>query len=160
MRIFLASLGGALFAAAGAMAQTLDPECTIGTADMGSPEACSPVVGCLERSGTYFTGRAIGWDEGTFAARSSSGAICTGEWVTRNAMGLGEAIFTCDDGTSGIAFFTYQDSYTGTATGQGMTDDLQRIRIWSGHNIKQFLRNQTGEVDPQLMCGDEVIPIS
>jgi hypothetical protein len=80
--------------------------------------------------------------------------------MSRNALGLGQATFSCDDGTTGTAFFTYQDSLTGTATGHGLTDRLGWVRVWSGHNIRQFVMNETGVVDPLLMCGDLAIPIS
>lgn len=142
-----------------AAAQSVDPGCGIGAPDIGSADACAPVVACFEETGVYFTGRAIGWDSGTLAGTTSAGATCTGDWVSRNSLGLGQAAFDCDDGTSGTAFFTYQDSLTGTATGHGLTNRFGRIRVWSGRNIVQFLRNETGEVDPELMCGERPIPI-
>jgi hypothetical protein len=158
-KLWLTTLACALIASAAA-AQEMDPSCEIGTAEIGDRDACSPVVACFESYGVHFTGRAIGWNEGTLAGKTSAGAVCTGNWMSRNALGLGQAIFACDDGTTGTAFFTYQDSLTGTATGHGLTDRLGRIRVWSGHNIRQFVINDTGTVDPLLMCGDLAIPIS
>lgn len=153
----MAGLGGSLPAVA---ADRVDPSCAIGAAQVGDPSACAPVVACFESTGIHFTGRAIGWDRGTLAGVTSAGALCTGDWVSRNALGVGQATFACDDGTSGTAFFTYQDSLTGTATGHGLATPLGRLRVWSGHNIRQFLVADTGEIDPQLMCGDTPIPIS
>jgi hypothetical protein len=146
--------------AGSAWAQEVDPSCEIGAAEIGDRDACSPIVACFESYGVYFTGRAIGWNEGTLAGKTSDGAVCTGNWMSRNALGLGQATFACDDGTMGTAFFTYQDSLTGTATGHGLTDRLGRVRVWSGHNIRQFVINETGAIDPLLMCGDHAIPIS
>jgi hypothetical protein len=143
-----------------AAADPVDMDCAIGTSEIGDPSACSPVVACFEATGVYLTGRAIGWDRGTLAGTTSAGATCTGDWVSRNALGVGQATFTCDDGMSGTAFFTYQDSLTGTATGHGLASPLGRSRVWSGHNIRQFLIAETGRVDPQPLCGDVPIPIS
>ena len=154
--VVLASLCAALPAAA----QTLDRSCGIDAPEIGDPLACSPVVACFEATGVYFIGRAIGWDRGTLAGTTSAGATCTGDWVSRNRLGVGQAGFACDDGTSGTVFFTYQDSLTGTATGQGLAAPLGRLRDWSGRNIRQILIAETGEIDPQLMCGDVPIPIS
>lgn len=145
---------------AAAIAQAIDPDCAVTDDKIGDPGACASFLGCFESSGTWFTGKAYGWNEGTLAATSSSGAICTGRWVSRNALGVGQAEFECDDGQSGTAFFTYQDGPTGTATGQGLSSDLGRIKVWSGNNIKAFLKAETGAVNPRLMCGDTEIPIS
>jgi hypothetical protein len=152
----LSLLGAALPAAA----QTLDRSCEIDAPEIGDPSACSPVVACFEATGVYFIGRAIGWNRGTLAGTTSAGATCTGDWTSQNMLGVGQATFACDDGSSGVAFFTYQDSLTGAATGHGLSDTLGRLRIWSGRNIRQFLIAETGEIDPQLMCGDVPIPIS
>lgn len=138
----------------------VDIACAIGATEVGDPSACSPVIACFEATGVHFIGRAIGWDRGTLAGTTSAGATCTGAWVSRNMLGVGQATFACDDGTSGTAFFTYQDSLTGTATGHGLSTPLGRLRVWSGHNIRQFLIAGTGEVDPQLICGEVAIPVS
>ncbi len=158
--IMLSALVGFCAPAAAVAADPVDMSCDIGPAQVGDPAACSPVVACFEATGIHFTGRAIGWDRGTLAGTTSAGAICTGDWVSRNALGMGQATFACDDGTSGTALFTYQDSLTGTATGHGLSTPFGRLRVWSGHNIRQFLIAETGEVDPRLMCGETPIPIS
>ena len=154
-------IGLCIFAFPSALtAQTIDPDCTVTDDKIGEPTACSPFLGCFESTETWFTGKAYGWNEGTLAATTSSGAICTGKWVSRNALGVGQAEFECDDGQSGTAFFTYQDNETGTATGQGLSADLGKVRVWSGNNIQAFLKSQNGAVDQRLMCGDAEIPIS
>jgi hypothetical protein len=152
--------GGLLGAWPAPAADTVDMACAIGVTEIGDPSACSPVIACFEATGVYFVGRAIGWNRGTLAGTTSAGATCTGEWVSRNMLGVGQASFACDDGTSGTAFFTYQDSLTGTATGHGLSTPMGRLWVWSGNNIRQFLIDQTGEVDPQLFCGDVPIPMS
>ncbi|MFN3935978.1 MAG: hypothetical protein ACK4KW_00230 [Gemmobacter sp.] len=126
----------------------------------GSSDYCTPVVACIEDTGVHFTGRAVGWGSGTLAGQLSSGAICSGTWVSRNRLGLGQADLDCDDGQSGTVIFTYQDGATGTATGRGLTKGGQAVRGWSGRNIRAFLRAETGEVDPRLMCGEVEIPLS
>ncbi len=126
----------------------------------GSEENCTPIVGCLGEAGDYFVGRAIGWDTGTFEGVSRSQLTCFGDWTASNAFGLGQANIHCDDGMTGIAYFIYQDGVTGTTKGQGLLDDGRRLRMWSGHNIQQFIQNQSGDLDARLMCGDLPVPIS
>lgn len=142
-----------------AHATSLDASC-MSSDEIGDPNACSPVVGCIAARDEWFVGQAVGWDEGTLAATTSKGTICTGEWVSRNLAGLGQATFSCDDGTQGSVFFTYQDNVTGTAKGHGLTSDFRRVEFWSGLNIRDFIARETGEVDPTLMCGDAEVPIS
>ncbi|MCV3270121.1 hypothetical protein [Roseobacter sinensis] len=128
--------------------------------DIGTPENCVPLIACIGGEGNYFTGRAMGWNEGTFAGDTQAGPSCSGAWTSQNSLGLGQAVFECDNGTSGVAFFTYQDSLTGTATGQGLMSDGSRLRVWSGRNIRQFIANKSGDVDAALTCGEVVVPIS
>ncbi len=135
----------------------VDPDCHM---RFGHPDSCSPLVACLGGTGIYFTGRAIGWDTGTFAGDTNGGFSCVGQWQARTALGVGRAAFNCDNGRHGIAFFTSQDNATGTASGFGALDDGSPLRVWSGHNIRQFLINKTGDVDTRLKCGDMDIPVS
>ena len=126
---------------------------------IGSQENCVPIVGCLGDKGDHFVGRAIGWNTGTFEGVSRSNLTCFGEWTTSNALGFGQANIVCDGDLNGVAYFTYQDEVTGTATGQGVLSDGRPLRMWSGHNIQQFIQNQTGDVDARLMCGEIPVPI-
>lgn len=126
----------------------------------GTGANCVPFVGCLGENGSFFTGRAIGWDKGTLAVRSSTGAFCSGDWVARNFLGVGQANISCDDGTHGIAYFTYQDPETGTATGHGLMSNGAKLTVWSGQNIRQFLADTSGTVNDNLICGEVVVPIS
>lgn len=128
--------------------------------DMGTGANCVPMVGCVGEEGGYFTGRAIGWSEGTLAVQSSAGAFCSGEWVARNALGVGQAKFVCDDGATGVVFFTYQHPETGTAVGLGTMSDGAKVQVWSGNNIRQFLADQSGDLNSDLTCGDVLVPIS
>jgi len=126
----------------------------------GAPDSCTPLVACLEKTGVYFMGRAVGFNSGTLAGELSNGAFCTGEWVSRNLLGTGQADFTCDDGQWGRAYFTYLHMPTGTATGRGLTAQGHSVRVWAGHEIRAFLREETGEPDPKLFCDTQEIPIS
>lgn len=125
-----------------------------------SQENCTPLVACFGTSGLYFTGRAIGWNDGTFAGDTNAGFACIGQWMARNALGLGQAVFECDNGRHGVVYFTYRDNQTGTATGGGFLDDARAVRMWSGHNIHQFIINDSGDINARLMCGDTEVPIS
>jgi hypothetical protein len=119
----------------------------------GDMSSCSPIVACMPADGVYFNGRALGWDRGALAGTTNTGVSCTGQWVSRNMFGLGQADFTCDDGLSGQVIFYYQDGEFGTTTGSGLTNALSRIRSWSGSNIEAFL-TENGQLDGTLMCGE------
>ncbi|GFE49252.1 hypothetical protein So717_10050 [Roseobacter cerasinus] len=128
--------------------------------DIGAPGNCVPMVGCVGREGDYFTGRAIGWNKGTLDGQTRSGAMCSGGWEINEFTGQGHAAFECDNGTAGVATMTYQDMQTGTATGRGYTTDGDLLEIWSGHNIRRFLKDRDGSVEGNLTCGDVVVPVS
>lgn len=125
----------------------------------GNRASCAPIVACVGEN-LWFSGRATGWNSGTLVGFLSDGSTCSGNWMSKNFFGLGQADVTCSNGLSARVFFTYQDGVTGTTTGTGLTTDMRRIRAWSGHNIRQFLRNDTGQIEPHLMCGNAEIPIS
>ena len=141
----------------GAVAQPkLDPTCQIFP---GSQDSCAPIVGCLGGTGEYFTGRAIGWGAGIFAIDTSEQLSCHGTWTSQGTLGFGQAEFTCDDGRTGTALYTAQDSATGTGTGFGKLNDGTSMRVWTGHNIAQFMINQSGDVDTGLECHGVPVPI-
>lgn len=121
---------------------------------------CNRVVACIGTQGRWFNGRAFGRGDGTFSGTISDGTTCTGTWMSRNSFGLGQAQVTCDDGMTGTVLYTYQDSFTGTAIGQGLTSDGQSIRIWSGNNVLAYLRGDTGNRVAMLPCDAGAIPIS
>lgn len=127
----------------------LDRTCTLKS---GSAENCVPVVGCLGGTGVYFTGRAFGWGSGGIAIETSHQLTCHGTWTSRGPMGFGQAEFACDDGRTGAGLYTSQDGATGTATGFGKLSDGKHLRVWSGHNIDQFMTNQNGDVNTGLEC--------
>ena len=54
-------------------------------------------------------------------------------------------------GARGV-FYTYQDEYTGTAAGQGAMHSGEKIKIWSGTNVLEYLRGDTGERIAYLPC--------
>ena len=68
--------------------------------------------------------------------------------MSRNAFGLGQADVMCEDGRKGRVFYTYQDEYTGTAVGQGAMHSGERIKIWSGTNVLEYLRGTRANVLP------------
>ncbi|MGR3761005.1 hypothetical protein ACUXV3_12865 [Roseobacteraceae bacterium NS-SX3] len=121
---------------------------------------CSPLVACLGGTGIYFTGRAVGWNEGTFAGATSANYVCTGRWQTNGFLGLGEAVFECSNGTTGMAYFTSRDPATGTASGLGRLSNGLTVQMWSGKNVQQFLLNKFGEVDQTKLCRDLNAPTS
>ncbi len=131
--------------------------CTIKT---GKKSSCAPIIGCIPATGVFFSGRALGWNKGILAGTTSDGAVCTGDWVSRNALGLGASNIFCDNGVNAKVFFFYQDSLTGTATGHGITNSGNKIQVWAGQNIKAYISKETGQVDPKLLCGTTEIPIS
>ena len=125
----------------------------------GHMDSCARIVACVSPPTMVFVGRGFGWNHGTITG-DLDGVPCTGRWVSRNFLGLGQAEMRCGNGLTGTVLFTYQDSLTGTATGRGMTNRGQMIRVWSGNNIRAFLSRETGRPDARLMCGEREIPIS
>ena len=53
---------------------------------------------------------------------------------------------------------TSQDPTTATSIGEGLTSDGRRVTVWTGANVLQFLRGDSGE--PELPCTPSPIPIS
>ena len=123
----------------------------------GRRDSCSPVVACLEPTGVWFSGRATGWNLGEVSGVLSSGARCGGTWTGRNLIGLGQADISCDDGRRVVVFFTYLDSLTGTALGQGLSNRAERVRSWSGHAIPDHVDPARGRGP---ICEGAEIPIS
>ncbi|SOC09901.1 hypothetical protein SAMN05877809_10527 [Rhodobacter sp. JA431] len=121
-------------------------------------ESCSRVLACVGESGLWFAGRAIGRGTGVLRGALSNGVTCGGTWTESNWFGAGQADVTCSNGETGRVYFTYQDRWTGTATGNGSMSGGNRIEIWSGNRVPEFLQNTTGQ--PALPCGEAAIPIS
>ena len=72
--------------------------------------------------------------------------------MSRKAFGLGQADVICEYGRKGRVFYTYQDEYTGKAVGQGAMHSGEKIKIWSGTNVLEYLRGDTGERIAYLPC--------
>ena len=152
-RFYLAALTGAtvFFAgAANAQEMTLDPACTL---KPGSPESCVHVIACIGTE-TLFVGGSIGWNTGRIEGRLATGAACVGDWDNST----GQARFACEDGTVGQVQYLHQDGPTGTATGLGRTEDGRTVEAWSGQNVLDYIRRETGEVI--LECGPATIPLA
>ena len=106
---------------------------------------CVRVVACIGNEGAWFNGRAFGRGEGTFSGMTSTDLMCERTRMSCNAFGLGQADVMCEDGSKGCVFYTYQDEYSGTAVGQGAMHSGEKIKIWSGTNVLEYLRGDTGE---------------
>ena len=119
---------------------------------------CVPIVACIERSSEFFQGRTYGQSSGTFAAHSSKGTACYGEWK-RAALGMGVGEFVCGDGRTGNVVFYYLDKNTGTALGKGTTNQSQNIRFWAGHNLPRYF-GQHGVAAEVMSCGDASVPLT
>lgn len=125
----------------------------------GQPANCTPLVACIPESGIFLTGRAFGWHQGSLAGETNAGFACFGQWTADGPFGAGRVDLQCENGQTGIVLFTYQDGPTGATTGFGKMSNGHRIQGWSGQNIQQFLINESGDVDAQLLCGGFVVPI-
>jgi hypothetical protein len=151
-----AAIVSALLAAPALAGPKVDPSCD---QSYEGRATCAPLIACMGETGIYFTGRAIGWNSGTFAGETNAGFACFGEWTFKGFLGLGEAVIECDNGLTGVIYFTSQDAETGTAIGIGRLSNNATVQMWSGHNIRQFLKNESGEVEPRLMCADVEVPV-
>jgi hypothetical protein len=123
-------------------------------------ENCVRVVACIGDAGRWFHGRAYGRGTGTVAGVMSDGVACSGTWVSRNAVGMGEAEVTCDDAVTVRVLYYYQDSTTGTAKGRGETSTGDLVEIWSGTHVLDYFRDGDPSAEGLLQCGDYGIPMS
>ncbi len=122
---------------------------------------CVRILACIGTDGDWFHGRAFGRGAGHLVGKISDGRRCTGSWVSHNALGLGQADVRCDGGMSVTVLYTYQDEYTGTAIGRGISSEGEMIKAWSGLHVLDYLRNPddaTAQIN--LPCGAVQIPIS
>ena len=121
---------------------------------------CVRFAGCFGRDGTFFHGRALGWNAGTLEAEVSNGATCKGQWTIRNSLGVGQALFNCSDGVTGSVYYHYQDPETGTAEGTGFSNDFRYLKMWAGENLDMYFRKSKKTGLAIMECGGEDIPIS
>ena len=151
-----AALAAALATVAAAARAEEDSLCPL-TDDQSN---CVRILACIGRDGTWFHGRAFGRGEGRLVGQVSDGRRCTGRWVSRGALGLGQAEVRCEGGMEATVLYTYQDEYTGTAIGRGISNRGEMIRAWSGLNVLEFLRDpENPGARPRLPCGPAAIPI-
>ncbi|MEX0371656.1 MAG: hypothetical protein AB3N09_13570 [Tateyamaria sp.] len=104
---------------------------------------CVPFIGCTTDGQDYYVGRTFGRESGELEAQGLSGATCRGTWK-RTALGAGRAVFSCSDGVSGRATYTYFDRGTGTAKGRGRTQSGDRLQFWAAHRIGLFILTEDG----------------
>lgn len=124
------------------------------TDDQGN---CVRILACIGREGRWFQGRSFGRGAGTLAGTISDGAACNGEWVESNRMGVGQADVSCDDGMAVRVFFTYQERFTGTTIGRGLSNRGEMVKAWSGLHVLDYLEEETGKPNA-LPCGpDDVL---
>ncbi|WP_147111740.1 hypothetical protein [Tateyamaria sp. syn59] len=109
---------------------------------------CVPFIGCTLDGQDFYVGRTFGRESGVLEARGLSGATCSGTW-RRTALGIGRAEFSCSDGMSGRATYTYFDRSSGTAKGRGRTQGGDRLQFWAGHRIGAFILTDGG-LDPDI----------
>jgi hypothetical protein len=121
---------------------------------------CVRVLACIGDQGRWFHGRSFGRGEGTLAGVTSDGVSCSGAWVSRNSLGLGQADVVCDDGMSVSAIYYYQDEYTGTALGRGLSNQDEVVQSWSGDHVLDYFRDGSPTREAALKCGSYDIPIS
>lgn len=121
---------------------------------------CVRILACIGDQGRWFHGRAFGRGEGTLAGVVSDGVQCTGHWTSRNAFGTGQADVICDDGMTVTVIYFYQDEYTGTAKGKGISNRHEVVDAWSGENVLSYFRGGVPTAKAQLKCGSFEIPIS
>ena len=65
---------------------------------------CVCVVACIGDESVWFNGRAFGRGEGTFSGTTLTNLMCERTWMSRNAFGLGQADFMCEDRRKGPVF--------------------------------------------------------
>ncbi len=121
---------------------------------------CVRVLACIGEDGRWFHGRSIGRGKGTLAGVVSDGVTCSGTWTSENAIGVGEANVTCDDEMSVTVFYYYQDTYTGTALGRGLTNGKDVVQSWSGEHVIEYFKNGSPTKEAVLKCGSYDIPMS
>jgi hypothetical protein len=115
-------------------------------------------LACVGKKGSYFDGRAKGWDTGTVAGQLDDGTACSGQWTARGPFGFGLAKLICQDGVTAKVIYYYMDNLTGTAIGRGSTSDGRAIRIWSGQNVLRYLTPK-GTIGAKLPRGSNPIPV-
>lgn len=112
---------------------------------------CVPFVGCIEDGRGFFHGYSFGRKKGPLTAFTENGATCEGRWW-RNAIGVGKAEFSCENGLSGRASYTYFEPSSGTAFGKGRTNKGDRVRFWAGHRLLPHVLSDQKETDDILAC--------
>ena len=123
----------------------------------GEMHSCSRVLACIGEDGTWFDGRAVGWDQGLVTGRLDDGRSCGGVWYyTEDDRARAELV--CEDGAWIGVDYTAQDGATGTGIGTGTTSDGRAVEAWTGENVLDYLSEDRGR--PVLPCGVMGIPIS
>ena len=129
--------------------------------DMTEDQAnCTRVLACIGTDGRWFHGRAFGRGAGTLTGRMDDGVQCSGVWIARNVVGVGQADVTCSDGMTVRVIYYYQDEETGTARGLGRSNRGAVVKAWSGNHVLDYFRNNAPDSRARLICGTTEIPLS
>lgn len=123
-------------------------------------QSCSRVLACIGDQGRWFHGRSFGRGEGTLAGVTNDGVNCSGEWVSHNSMGLGQADVVCDDGMTVSVIYYYQNEYNGTVLGRGLSNRNDVVQAWSGDHVLDYFRDGSPTRQAALKCGSYDIPLS
>lgn len=132
-----------------------------GLCEMTDDQAnCNRIIACIGTEGRWFHGRAFGRGEGTLSGVISDGVACKGDWVSRNRFGFGQADVSCSDGMTVTVIYYYQDEYTGTALGKGLSSTGEAVESWSGGHVLSYFRKDGPTDDASLRCGSHDILLS
>lgn len=122
--------------------------------------SCTRVLACIGDEGRWFHGRSFGRGSGWLTGTTDDGVTCTGNWVSQNTFGLGQADVTCSDGMAVTVYYFYQDPYTGTATGRGLSNRGDLVQSWSGTHVLSNFAQGRPTAQARLRCGAHDIPLS
>lgn len=122
--------------------------------------SCTRVLACIGDDGRWFHGRSFGRGSGWLTGVVDDGVTCTGNWVQQNAFGLGQADVSCSDGMTMTVYYFYQDHYTGTTTGRGLSSTGQVVQSWSGNHVLAYFKGDRPTDTASLRCGAHDIPLS
>ncbi len=122
--------------------------------------SCTRILACIGDDGRWFHGRSFGRGSGWLIGTTDDGVTCTGNWVSQNALGLGQADVACSDGMTVTVYYYYQDPYTGTATGRGLSNRHEIVQGWSGTHVLSYFADGRPTTKARLRCGSHDIPLS
>lgn len=112
---------------------------------------CSRFAACVQDTAEVFHGVSFGRDAGPLEAETEAGVQCSGQWH-RGPMGVGIAEFSCSDGRSGNALYTWIDPDTGTARGKGQFSDGTAVWFWAGNDLGRYFASADPDDLADVAC--------